>query len=73
MSENQRRPVRMHGPGARMGGEKAKDFKGTIKKLVKYIGPHLSPYYFLRSEVPCLGSSDPRFPERLRRSCLTDL
>lgn len=34
MSENQRRPVRMHGPGARMGGEKAKDFKGTIKKLV---------------------------------------
>ena len=38
MSENQRRPVRMHGPGARMGGEKAKDFKGTIKKLVKYMG-----------------------------------
>lgn len=31
MSETQRRPPRMHGPGARMGGEKAKDFKGTIK------------------------------------------
>lgn len=40
MSENQRRPVRMHGPGARMGGEKAKDFKGTIKKLVKYMGSY---------------------------------
>ena len=38
MSETQRRPPRMHGPGARMGGEKAKDFKGTIKKLVKYMG-----------------------------------
>ena len=40
MSENQRRPVRRHGPGARMGGEKAKDFKGTIKKLVKYMGSY---------------------------------
>ena len=40
MSENQRRPVKMHGPGARMGGEKAKDFKGTIKKLVKYMGSY---------------------------------
>ena len=40
MSENQRRPVRMHGPGARRGGEKAKDFKGTIKKLVKYMGSY---------------------------------
>lgn len=40
MSENQRRPVRMHGPGTRMGGEKAKDFKGTIKKLVKYMGSY---------------------------------
>ena len=30
----------MHGPGARMGGEKAKDFKGTIKKLVKYMGSY---------------------------------
>lgn len=40
MSENQRRPVRMHGPGARMGGEKAKDFKGTIKKLIKYMGSY---------------------------------
>ena len=40
MSENQRRPVSMHGSGARMGGEKAKDFKGTIKKLVKYMGSY---------------------------------
>ncbi len=40
MRETQRRPPRMHGPGARMGGEKAKDFKGTIKKLVKYMGSY---------------------------------
>ncbi|MDR2888369.1 MAG: ABC transporter ATP-binding protein/permease [Lachnospiraceae bacterium] len=34
-----RPPQRMgHGPGAMMPGEKAKDFKGTIKKLIKYIG-----------------------------------
>ncbi|QWQ31375.1 hypothetical protein KOY49_04420 [Candidatus Minimicrobia vallesae] len=34
-----RQPVRMGGPmGGGMGaGEKAKDFKGTVKKLVKYL------------------------------------
>ena len=32
-----RRPP--HGPGARMmPGEKAKDFKGTIAKLVRFMG-----------------------------------
>lgn len=38
-SENGKRPARPmgHGPG-RMGGEKAKDFKGTIRKLVAYLG-----------------------------------
>ena len=40
MSETQRRPPRMHGPGARMGGEKAKDFKGSFKKLLKYLGKY---------------------------------
>lgn len=38
MSE-QRRPRRMgHGPGAMMPGEKAKNFKGTAKKLLEYMG-----------------------------------
>ena len=37
MSETQRRPPRMHGPGARMGGEKAKDFKSAMKRLFQYM------------------------------------
>jgi ATP-binding cassette, subfamily B, multidrug efflux pump len=33
-----RQQVRMGGPMGRMGtGEKAKDFKGTVKKLIKYL------------------------------------
>ncbi|MBQ6806422.1 MAG: ABC transporter ATP-binding protein [Lachnospiraceae bacterium] len=40
MSEPQRRPRGPHGPGGpgMMPGEKAKDFKGTIGKLLKYMG-----------------------------------
>ena len=39
MSEEVRRPRRPHGPGGRMmPGEKAKDFKGTIRKLIRYMG-----------------------------------
>lgn len=41
MSENQkygRGPRGPHGPGGMMPGEKAKDFKGTIRKLLKYMG-----------------------------------
>lgn len=39
MSENQRRPKGPHGPGrGMMPGEKARDFKGTIRKLFRYIG-----------------------------------
>lgn len=40
MSNNQKRkaPVHGHGPGGMMrGGEKAKDFKGTMKKLIAYL------------------------------------
>lgn len=36
-----RRPMR--GPGAAFGGEKAKDFKGTLLKLLKYIGKYKIP------------------------------
>ena len=45
MSNNQRRNVHKFKPGMhgmRGGGEKAKDFKGTIAKLFRY----LKPYYF---------------------------
>lgn len=40
-----RKPMRGHGgPGGRFaGGEKAKDFKGTIKKLFSYIGNYRIP------------------------------
>ena len=42
MSEMKRRPQRPHGPHGGphggMPGEKAKDFKGTIKKLLSYMG-----------------------------------
>lgn len=39
MSNETKRPVRpmRHGPG-RMVGEKAKDFKGTLRKLIAYLG-----------------------------------
>lgn len=39
MSENQRRPRGPHGPGpGMMPMEKAKDFKGTVSKLLRYMG-----------------------------------
>lgn len=39
MSENKRRPGMGHGPGAGMvPGEKAKNFKGTVAQLIKYMG-----------------------------------
>lgn len=38
MSEQKRRPMK-HGPGAGMApGEKAKNFKGTVSQLIKYMG-----------------------------------
>ena len=45
MSNNQKRNGPKFGPGGMhgmRGGEKAKDFKGTLGKLFKY----LRPYYF---------------------------
>ena len=43
-------PLRTHGPGGGppgmlRGGEKARDFKGTMKKLVRYLGPY--KFHFL--------------------------
>lgn len=41
MSENKRRPGMGHGPGAGMvPGEKAKNFKGTVAQLIKYMGKY---------------------------------
>ena len=39
MSEHKRRSGMGHGPGAGMApGEKAKNFKGTVAQLLKYMG-----------------------------------
>ena len=39
--EQPRQTPRPHGPGSRMApGEKAKDFGGTIRKLLRYMGPY---------------------------------
>lgn len=35
------------GPGPMMGGEKAKDFKGTMKKLTGYLGSYRLPILFV--------------------------
>ena len=41
ITQQPRRAPRPHGPGSRMApGEKAKDFKGTIRKLLHYVGPY---------------------------------
>ena len=40
-TQQPRQTPRPHGPGSRMApGEKAKDFKGTIRKLMHYMGPY---------------------------------
>ena len=39
MDKENRRPTHGHGPGVRMTGEKAKDFKGSMKKLINYCKP----------------------------------
>ncbi|MCH5254817.1 MAG: ABC transporter ATP-binding protein [Lachnospiraceae bacterium] len=59
MSEEQRavrRPRRPHGPGGgMMPGEKAKDFKGTIRKLLQYMGNY--KYGLLAVSVFAIGST----------------
>ena len=54
MSENQRRPRGPHGPGM-MPGEKAKDFKGTISKLLRYMGNY--KYALLAVAIFAVGST----------------
>ena len=46
MSNTTRGPMG-HGPGAGMAGEKAKDLKGTMKKLIKYIRRYYVPIVFV--------------------------
>lgn len=56
MSENQSRPRRPHGPGpGMMPGEKAKDFKGTVKKLLRYMGNY--KYALLAVCIFAMGST----------------
>ncbi len=46
MSNTRRGPMG-HGPGVGMAGEKAKDLKGTMKKLIKYIRRYYVPIVFV--------------------------
>lgn len=59
MSEEQRevhRPRRPHGPGGgMMPGEKAKDFKGSIRKLLQYMGNY--KYGLLAVALFAIGST----------------
>ena len=58
MSEERRRPgpPRGHGPGGRMmPGEKAKDFKGTTKKLLGYMGGY--KYALIAVAIFAMGST----------------
>ena len=46
MSQRNRQP--MHGPGRNMGsGEKAKDFRGTIRRLLRYMKPYRFQLIFI--------------------------
>lgn len=55
MSDERRRgPRGPHGPG-RMGGEKAKDFKGSMKKIIRYMGKY--KYRFLMMLVFALAGT----------------
>ena len=67
---NQKQNNRPRGPmghGMRGGGEKAKDFKGTMKKLFNYIKPFKFTFLIgiLCAVVSVLWSLDLRFKEIL--------
>lgn len=56
MSEGRNKPKGPHGPGGgMMPGEKAKDFKGTIQKLLHYMGNY--KYALLAVAVFAIGST----------------
>ena len=65
MSEERRRPMRGRGPMGRgmVPGEKAKDFKGSMAKLFRYMGRYkpLYLFLFLQSVVRLSILSDQRF------------
>ena len=64
-----------HGPSRGAGQEKAKDFKGSIRNLIRYMGK-----YKLRLGLVLLCAImgtvfsivGPKILERRRRNCLTD-
>ena len=47
MAERRRRGPMGHGPHGMGAGEKAKDFKGTMKKLLTYIGRYKIALFFV--------------------------
>jgi ATP-binding cassette subfamily B protein len=48
-----------HGPGSRMAaGEKAKDFKGTIRRLIHYLGSYRVG--FLEIEITPFSLTGPK-------------
>ena len=68
-----RGPGMGHG-GHGMPGEKAKDFKGTMRKLMTYLGMYKIPLVFVVLFAVGVRSSifwDRRFWEGLRRKYLT--
>lgn len=53
--EQSRPPRPMKGPGSQMGGEKAKDFKNTLKKLLNYANKQRK-YMIIATIMAVLGS-----------------
>lgn len=45
--QTKNRPRGGHAPGQGAPVEKAKDFKGTLKKLISYIGAYKIPVFFV--------------------------
>ena len=64
MSKQQKRPSAMRrmgpGPGMAAPGEKAKDFKGSIKKLGSYLGKYKFRIFFVML-LQCLLFWDQRY------------
>ena len=69
MSEERRRPMRGHGPMGRgmMPGEKAKDFKGSVGKLLNYMGSYKIALVFVFIFAICSTAFNIVGPKILRR------
>ncbi len=70
------KPTRQRGPMGRIGGmrrgEKAKDFKGTMRQLLGYIGQHKIAVFTAVAFAVCsviFNIVGPKYLARLRPSC----